>query len=214
MPICTQQMLVGLNAPPEFVEAFEYPISRGLKLMQSPWEVLQFFNRIKELDFEPSTFLEIGNYDGVNAYILSRALPKDCNLYMMDIVDKPECAETVTELKRQGYIVKQIIGDSHDAKIKDLLLKLLPDDYKRIDILFIDGDHSYAGVRKDFETYYPWVQDGGIIGFHDIIKPETSKSNKEPVGVRTFWTELKKQYPNYKEYVKCPPHRGIGVITK
>jgi predicted O-methyltransferase YrrM len=39
----------------------------------------------------------------------------------------------------------------------------------KVDFLFIDADHSYEGVKKDFEMYSPLVRKGGIIAFHDII---------------------------------------------
>jgi hypothetical protein len=39
--------------------------------------------------------------------------------------------------------------------------------FPRIDFAFIDGDHSYRGCRKDFETIYPLLGDDGIIAFHD-----------------------------------------------
>jgi hypothetical protein len=34
-------------------------------------------------------------------------------------------------------------------------------------LLFIDGDHRYEGVRRDFEMYSPLVGAGGLIAFHD-----------------------------------------------
>ena len=37
-----------------------------------------------------------------------------------------------------------------------------------LDFLFIDGDHSYAGVKQDFEKYSGYVKRGGLIAFHDI----------------------------------------------
>jgi hypothetical protein len=36
-----------------------------------------------------------------------------------------------------------------------------------IDYLFIDGDHQYDSVKKDFEDWYPLVKEGGIISIHD-----------------------------------------------
>lgn len=37
-----------------------------------------------------------------------------------------------------------------------------------VDFIFIDGDHSYEGVKQDYEMYSPLVRAGGIVGFHDI----------------------------------------------
>ena len=42
--------------------------------------------------------------------------------------------------------------------------------YKRvIDFLFIDGDHTYEGVKRDFEMCSLLVRKGGIIAFLDTV---------------------------------------------
>lgn len=38
---------------------------------------------------------------------------------------------------------------------------------RKIALLFIDADHSYGGVKADFETWFPMVTTGGIVAFHD-----------------------------------------------
>jgi hypothetical protein len=38
-----------------------------------------------------------------------------------------------------------------------------------LDILYLDADHSYEGVKKDLEAWYPKVKDGGVIAGHDFI---------------------------------------------
>ncbi|MCI0459362.1 MAG: class I SAM-dependent methyltransferase [Gemmataceae bacterium] len=38
---------------------------------------------------------------------------------------------------------------------------------KPIDLLFIDGDHSFEGVRADFEAFQPWLKESGFVVFHD-----------------------------------------------
>ncbi|MCS7366302.1 MAG: class I SAM-dependent methyltransferase [archaeon YNP-WB-062] len=66
-----------------------------------------------------------------------------------------------------------------------------------MDFLFIDGDHTYEGVKKDFEMYSPLVRGGGIIAFHDIVQhpPETGCE------VSGFWNEIKLRY-KYREIVE------------
>jgi len=39
----------------------------------------------------------------------------------------------------------------------------------KLDFLFIGGDHTYEGVRMDFEMYSPLVRSCGIVVFHDIV---------------------------------------------
>ena len=42
---------------------------------------------------------------------------------------------------------------------------------RQVDVLFIDGDHAYDGVKRDYEMYGSLVRDGGVIAFHDIVPP-------------------------------------------
>lgn len=79
-------------------------------------------------------------------------------------------------------------------------------DNKQIDFLFIDGDHSYNGVKKDYEMYSPLVKPGGIISFHDIGKNEEG-------GCHTLWNEIKHLGTSYKEFLyENNNEKGIGVL--
>ncbi|NVM34379.1 MAG: class I SAM-dependent methyltransferase [Candidatus Lokiarchaeota archaeon] len=80
---------------------------------------------------------------------------------------------------------------------------------KEIDLLFIDGDHSYEGVKKDFETYSPLVKNDGMIAFHDIVVHDQGENCE----VNKFWNEIKEKF-EYKEIVEnwYQKHWGIGVI--
>ena len=82
-----------------------------------------------------------------------------------------------------------------------------------MDLLFIDGDHTYFGAKQDYEMYSPLVQKGGVIIFHDIrryvAKPEAE--------VDKLWNELKKDNPKYYEIfddADMDSGYGIGVIIK
>ncbi len=84
-------------------------------------------------------------------------------------------------------------------KTKDLL------NNEQVDFLFIDGDHTYQGVKRDFEMYSPLVKKGGIVAFHDIGKNEEG-------GVYNLWQELKTSY-THKEFLFEPnDEKGIGAI--
>lgn len=82
---------------------------------------------------------------------------------------------------------------------------------RKIDFLFIDGDHTYKGVKKDFEMYKSFVSEDGIIALHDIAlhPPETNCK------VHEFWNEIKNNY-NYQEIVenKNQGWAGIGIVWK
>ena len=80
---------------------------------------------------------------------------------------------------------------------------------RQVDFLFIDGLHTYEGVKSDFEMYSNLVRNGGIIAFHDIVPyPE--------YGINKFWNEIKNNYKNF-EIVKDRNQDlgfGIGIIYK
>ena len=63
---------------------------------------------------------------------------------------------------------------------------------RRIDLLYIDGDHSYGGALADFEMYRSLVSRGGCVAFHDILM--TSKEFGEGNDVGLLWRRLKKDY--------------------
>ena len=63
------------------------------------------------------------------------------------------------------YLVK---GNSHQAETVEKIKKHFK---TGISLLFIDGDHSYEGVKKDFERYYELVRKGGFICFDDYGGP-------------------------------------------
>jgi len=70
----------------------------------------------------------------------------------------------------------------------------------KIDFLFLDGDHTYDGVKKDFENYSHFVRKGGLIGFHDI---------HDVGGVNKFWNELKSKQYKTEEITKTI---GTGLL--
>jgi predicted O-methyltransferase YrrM len=108
------------------------------------------------------------------------------------------------DFARKPQKIHLLRGDSHsDATFKSLAAILSG---RSVDFLFIDADHTYEGVRRDFELYSPLVGKGGAMGFHDIatLAPEGD------YGVRRLWDELK---PNHKwqEIVADPNQYGFGI---
>ena len=95
-----------------------------------------------------------------------------------------------------------IEGDSQDPATRDVLLQ---EGYTLFDLIFIDGDHSYRGVRKDYELYGPLIRPGGIIAFHDITR---TLEEFPGIEVRRFFDELKKKHASV-EIVN--PHNGPGI---
>jgi len=76
-----------------------------------------------------------------------------------------------------------IFGSSHDPSSVEKLQKIL--NGKKLDLLFIDGDHTYKSVLCDWMLYKNFVAKGGIIAFDDC------ESNCYDYGVKKFLKKIK-----------------------
>ncbi len=146
----------------------------------------------------PKTIMEIGIGRGGSSWAFSKIEGIERHI-AIDLPNGPwgGCPElTATSFE-------YIAGDSQKVELPNTL----------VDFLFIDGDHSYAGVKADYERYSPLVRSGGLIAFHDICEhaPETGCE------VRKFWLELRDSLApeNYTEFISTPENwGGIGVVKK
>ena len=77
-----------------------------------------------------------------------------------------------------------------------------------IDLLHIDGMHTYEGVSGDFATWFPKVRSGGVILFHDICV--RSSEDHPDFGVWKLWEELKAQHRTFE----FPHAYGLGILIK
>lgn len=57
---------------------------------------------------------------------------------------------------------------------------------KPIDVLIVDGDHSYEGVLADLRAWYPHVKPNGLIFMHDVLDPETGIVTEVSRAIYTF----------------------------
>lgn len=79
---------------------------------------------------------------------------------------------------------------------------------RKYDYIHIDGDHSYKGVKLDFDLFWMRLNKGGFIAFHDIASPD---KDGNIYGTRKFWKEIKQKNKIAFEFNQDP---GLGVVQK
>lgn len=75
--------------------------------------------------------------------------------------------------------------------------------------MYLDGDHSYDGIKNDFTFFYQSLLKKGVCSLHDI---NTQDLGDLEYGVNVFWRELCKS----KKYniLELPGETGLGIIQK
>jgi cephalosporin hydroxylase len=171
-----------------------------VSIWQNTTEFGHFLTFIKQL--KPKRIMEIGSFYGGTLWHWAQLKPEV--LVAIDLItDSPEHHDNVLKAREQwdswmeGIEFHNIIGPSHD----DWFVWKEVNDSAPYDFMFIDGDHSYEGVKKDFAAYRPMLSPGGSIAFHDTVRHEP--------GVIAFANELKELYP-WSQFFS--PDWGAGIL--
>ena len=143
--------------------------------------------------------LEIGCYDGGSSHYLSNFAAT-----MITIDNNDPCRFKPDELPCSDYTY--ISGDSHDPKMNRYFGSQV------WDFVFIDGDHSYEGVKADFYNVLPYLKKGTPVAFHDIVMSPFHHTHGCYVG--EFWRDLKKEFKatEFSEIVTNKEWAGIGIV--
>jgi predicted O-methyltransferase YrrM len=112
---------------------------------------------------------EIGRFKGGSTLIFASALPDGVELWSYDFhvalrpdMPGPELDEELRAALRRFGVEQKVhllVADSRTAEPPPAPLELL----------FIDGDHSYEGARADFERWSAFVRPGGHVLLHDAV---------------------------------------------
>ena len=184
-------------------------------------ELAELSQLIKRLRTRIDIVLEIGTAFGGNLYFLSRFAGLNADIISIDLppqIDRLSrhmrklcLSNELRKNVRRSQYFHLLRCDSHAKATLDEVRNILQGRF--VDLLFIDGDHTYLGAKQDYEMYSPLVQKGGLIIFHDIRK-YVAKPEAE---VDKLWNELKKNNPKYYEIfddADMDSGYGIGVIIK
>jgi predicted O-methyltransferase YrrM len=113
--------------------------------------------------------VEIGRFKGGSTFIFAASMPELVELWSYDFhvalrSDMPG-EDLDTELREAlgrfglAHKVHLLVGDS----------RIADPPARPIEVLFIDGDHSYEGAKADFERWGAFVRQGGHVLFHDAV---------------------------------------------
>lgn len=147
---------------------------KGLKMWQYPNQLAKFAQYIHDLNI--SSYLEIGCRHGGTFIFNSEILSinnSNIKLYACDIIPISDMLTEYLKIKNFHYIHES----SSSSSFKNFCIT------NPIEFVFIDGDHSYHGVKNDFEIFAN-LKETKYLVFHDI-------SSDACPGVKRLWSEIK-----------------------
>lgn len=156
----------------------------------------------------PRTLVELGTHSGNSYFTFCQAIKEaECNTACY-AVDTWQGDAHAGEYGEDIYQQVKAINSDHYAAFSTLLrmtfnqaLELIPDG--TVDLLHIDGLHTYEAVRHDFETWLPKLSPNALVLFHDTHVHERG------FGVWKYWEEIRAKYPHGFAFEHS---HGLGVL--
>lgn len=157
---------------------------------------------------QPKCLVELGTHNGVSYLAFCQAIQSlslDTKAFAVDTWGGDEMA---------GYYGEEVLSelrafhDSRYAKFSSLLRMTFDEgaDYfsnGSIDLLHIDGLHTYEAVKHDFENWRKKLTPNAIVIFHD------TNVHENEFGVWRYWEELREEFKSFEFY----HGHGLGVLT-
>ena len=142
--------------------------------------------------------VEIGVWHGVTTKILRHAMAPDGVLLGVDPYPKGRFGFSVQRVIAQKEIARVNNGTMEWQRLTGVEAAHLYAQRKGplLDFIFIDGDHSYEGLRGDWEAWSPLVAPKGIIALHDSCS--SSERNIDGAGSVIFTQETILRDPHFK----------------
>lgn len=175
-----------------------YSFEGGLSLQQNPDEFAALCEFLDERK-PHRTYVEIGSASGGACLFLYRRLGFD-QVVSLDDGGHPRALEQPANFAQISGI-RQYVGDSHAPTAVSYLETELNGP---IDVAFVDGDHSYAGVMQDIHLVRRFCRPGSLLILHDTVAAP---------GVEKAWLKcLRSDFLKpVAEYVGNERPLGIGI---
>lgn len=185
---------------------------RNVAASQQPAELSQLIDTVRAL--APRNILEIGTARGGTLLAWCRLASK--RVISVDLPGGRHGGGYVAEREklydlfrhdRSGVRLRLVRDDSKSPHVRAEVEEFL--EGEKLQVLFIDGDHTYEGVKRDFQLWSDLVEPGGLVVFHDIADHD----GRFGVDVARFWREVREEFP-HSEYVhdRDQGWAGIGVL--
>ncbi len=182
----------------------------GRNASQNEKELRGFISLLKERGV--TRYLEIGARHGDTFHEVMINLPAgSCGV----AVDLPgglwggdtakHLTRVIDDLNQRGYKVSHLFGNSQEDATRSIVVKRGP-----YDAILIDGDHTLAGVTRDWQSYGHLAP---IVAFHDIVGTgQMERSKGIPVEVPILWESIRAGELQTLEFVGVGSTMGIGVV--
>lgn len=149
---------------------------------------------------EDGVIVEIGGEFGMSASLFAKGAKADVDIYTVDLFPGTLLAMHKANLAEAGYgnRTNQVTGDS----------KTIGKNWRTpIDLLFVDGDHSYGGALHDLTIWSAYVKPLGVIAVHDCVTP----ANVAPHALHFEVTQAVNEWllANKDEFIEI---EGAGTI--
>lgn len=189
----------------------EVLLANQFKASQKNSEITSLLQTLQKM--KAKRICEIGAFNGGTLALFSAIAPQDAKIISIDLNYSTKQIRAFPYFANHNQQVVCLSGDSQAPATVAEFEKWLQSE--QLDFLFIDGDHSYPGVSKDFDRYSPYVRPGGCIIFHDIVEDFKTRYGTETQaytgGVPTFWKEIKQAHQTTEELIDNPEQDGFGI---
>jgi predicted O-methyltransferase YrrM len=207
---------IRTKSPRSLEEAIEYaysarPAAFKIAPIQVRSELRNFLSFVEKR--RPRSVLEIGTGRGGTLFLLTRVAAPDAVLVSVDLSSVKDLRFGGGDVRRRRPLfeafatdsqsVHFLVGDSQTVEMRERVMQAFAG--AAIDLLLIDGDHTAAGVKRDFELYSGLVGPGGAVALHDIVdgRPEFVG------GVPDFWRSIKTRHA--LEFIADSRQGGYGI---
>jgi hypothetical protein len=159
-------------------------------------------------EIAPQNFVELGTHSGNSYFAFCQSVAQAGLKTKCFAIDSWEGDEHAGFYENEIYVKVDQHNRQHYAEFSQLLKMTFDEGLQHfadqsIELLHIDGLHSYEAVLHDFETWLPKLTPGAIVLFHDTNVHQGSFE------VYRLWSDLTKRYPHHLEFFHS---HGLGVL--